>query len=65
MKNQFQLTMRGRLLTLIIGAAILGIIIDPVMRQLEDEGVEKFNRPLDKLMATPAQIPPWHLAGEL
>jgi transaldolase len=33
----------------------LGIIIDSVTRQLEDEGVEKFNRPFDKLMETLAQ----------
>ena len=30
----------------------LGISIDNVTRQLEDEGVEKFNKPFDKLMAT-------------
>ena len=33
----------------------LGIIIDSVTRQLEDEGVEKFNRPFDKLMETLTQ----------
>jgi transaldolase len=30
----------------------LGISIDEVTQQLEDEGVEKFKRPFDKLMAT-------------
>jgi transaldolase len=30
----------------------LGIDIDQVARQLEDEGVEKFNQPFDKLMET-------------
>jgi transaldolase len=30
----------------------LGINIDEVTQQLEDEGVEKFNQPFDKLMAT-------------
>jgi transaldolase len=33
----------------------LGISIDEVTRQLEDEGVEKFNRPFDKLMQILAQ----------
>ena len=36
----------------------LGIDIDDVARQLEDEGVEKFNKPFDKLMATLAQRSP-------
>jgi transaldolase len=31
---------------------ILGIKIDEVTRQLEDEGVEKFNKAFDKLMET-------------
>ena len=39
----------------------LGIDIDNVTRQLEDEGVEKFNKPFDKLMATLAQRSPQHL----
>jgi hypothetical protein len=30
-------------------------------RQLEDEGVEKFNQPFDKLMETLAQRSPQHL----
>ncbi|MCX6358018.1 MAG: hypothetical protein NT045_09140, partial [Candidatus Aureabacteria bacterium] len=30
----------------------LGISIDNVTQQLEDEGVEKFNKPFDKLMET-------------
>src|ERR1017187_5618493 len=33
----------------------LGIGIDDVTRQLEDEGVDKFNKPFDKLMETLAQ----------
>jgi transaldolase len=36
----------------------LGIDIDRVTRQLEDEGVEKFNKPFDKLMSTLAQRSP-------
>jgi transaldolase len=39
----------------------LGIDIDNATRQLEDEGVEKFNKPFDKLMATLAQRSPQHL----
>jgi len=41
--------------------AELGISIDNVTRQLEDEGVEKFNKPFDKLMETLAQRSPRHL----
>ncbi|MFH0907818.1 MAG: transaldolase [bacterium] len=33
----------------------LGISLDAITQQLEDEGVEKFNKPFDKLMATLAQ----------
>jgi transaldolase len=33
----------------------LGINIDDVTRQLEDEGVAKFNQPFDKLMETLVQ----------
>ena len=33
----------------------LGIVIDHVTRQLEEEGVEKFDQPFDKLMKTLAQ----------
>ena len=36
----------------------LGIDIDKVTQQLEDEGVEKFNQPFDKLMATLTQRSP-------
>ncbi|OGV56505.1 MAG: transaldolase [Lentisphaerae bacterium GWF2_44_16] len=36
----------------------LGISIDNMTRQLEDEGVEKFNKPFDKLMATLAEKAP-------
>jgi transaldolase len=38
----------------------LGIGIDDVTRQLEDEGVDKFNKPFDKLMETLAQRSPRH-----
>jgi transaldolase len=36
----------------------LGISIDKVTQQLEDEGVEKFNKPFDKLMETLAKASP-------
>jgi transaldolase len=39
----------------------LGIDIDNVTRQLEDEGVEKFIKPFDKLMETVAQRSARHL----
>jgi transaldolase len=39
----------------------LGISIDNATRQLEDEGVEKFNKPFDKLMETLAQRSQRHL----
>ncbi len=42
----------------------LGISIDKVTQQLEDEGVAKFNQPFDKLMATLAQRAPRHLTRE-
>jgi transaldolase len=46
----------------------LGIRIDDVTRQLEDEGVAKFNTPFDKLMETLAQrsalVLPTHPPGE-
>jgi transaldolase len=46
----------------------LGIRIDDVTRQLEDEGVAKFNTPFDKLMETLAQrsalMLPTHPPGE-
>jgi transaldolase len=42
----------------------LGINIDEVTRQLEDEGVEKFNQPFDKLMQALAQRSPGHLTRE-
>ena len=35
----------------------LGISIDKVTQQLEDEGVEKFNKPFDKLMETLKERP--------
>jgi transaldolase len=37
------------------GLAELGINIDTVTQQLEDEGVDKFNKPFDKLMETLVQ----------
>jgi transaldolase len=42
----------------------LGIVIDHVTRQLEDEGVEKFIKPFDKLMETVAQRSARHLTRE-
>jgi transaldolase len=42
----------------------LGIDIDDVTQQLEDEGVQKFNQPFDKLMETLAQRSPRPLTGE-
>jgi len=42
----------------------LGIGIDNVTQQLEDEGVEKFNKPFDKLMETLYQRSSRHLTGE-
>ncbi len=42
----------------------LGISIDNVTRQLEGEGVEKFNKPFDKLMETLAQRSPRHMTGK-
>jgi transaldolase len=41
----------------------LGIDIDQVTQQLEDEGVDKFNKPFDKLMETLAQRSQQHAAG--
>lgn len=38
----------------------LGINIDNVTQQLEDEGIEKFNKPFDKMLATLAQKAPLH-----
>jgi transaldolase len=43
------------------GKPELGIGIDNVTRQLEDEGVEKFNKPFDKLMEILAQRSHGHL----
>jgi transaldolase len=42
----------------------LGISIDNVTQQLEDEGVDKFNKPFDKLMETLKQRSARHLTGE-
>ena len=42
----------------------LGISIDKVTQQLEDEGVEKFDRPFDKLMETLVQRSARHLMKE-
>jgi transaldolase len=44
--------------------AELGISIDKVTQQLEDEGVEKFNKPFDKLMETLEQRSSRHLSNE-
>ena len=43
----------------------LGIAIEDVTQQLENEGVRKFNEPFDKLMQTLAQRSPPHLAKAL
>ena len=43
----------------------LGIDIDTITQQLEDEGVEKFCEPFDKLMKTLVQRSPPHLARAL
>ena len=42
----------------------LGINIDTITRQLEEEGVEKFNKPFDKLMETLAQRSKQHMKKE-
>ena len=42
----------------------LGINIDQVTQQLEDDGVTKFNQPFDKLMQTLEQRLPRHLTKE-
>jgi len=42
----------------------LGINIDHVTQQLEDEGVAKFNHPFDKLLETLTQKLPGQLAGK-
>lgn len=42
----------------------LGISIDQVTQQLEDEGVEKFNQPFDKLIETLEQTAPEMLTGK-
>jgi len=42
----------------------LGISIDNVTRSLEDEGLDKINKPFDKLMETLAQRSPRHLTRE-
>jgi transaldolase len=42
-----------------------GISIDKVTQQLEDEGVEKFNKPFDKLMATLTHRSPQPVTREL
>jgi transaldolase len=36
----------------------LGISIDKVTQQLEDEGVEQFNKPFDKLLESLAKTSP-------
>jgi transaldolase len=42
---------------------ILGVSIDKVTQQLEDEGVEKFNKPFDKLMETLERRSPWQASA--
>lgn len=46
------------------GLAKLGIRIDAITQQLEDEGIDKFNSPFDKLMAALAQRSARHLTKE-
>jgi transaldolase len=43
---------------------LLGIHLDEVTKQLENEGVEKFNEPFNKLMETVAQRSPRLLTRE-
>ena len=45
----------GKATGILEGLLKLGIRIDTITQQLEDEGVEKFNMPFDKLMETLAQ----------
>lgn len=45
--------------------AELGINIDNITQQLEDEGIEKFNKPFDKLIQTLAEKAPRHLPENL
>ena len=52
----------GKAAEILAGLAKLGIRIDALTQQLEDEGVEKFIQPFDKLMATLAQRSLRHLA---
>jgi len=42
----------------------LGLNIDHLTQQLEDEGVDKFNHPFDKLIETLTQKLPGHLEGK-
>jgi transaldolase len=42
----------------------IGINIDAITQQLEDEGVDKFNKPFDKLLETLAQRSSQHLTGK-
>ena len=45
----------GKAAAILAGLPKLGINIDSITQQLEDEGVEKFNKPFDQLMETLAQ----------
>jgi len=49
---------------ILAGLPKLGIGIDAITQQLEDEGVEKFNKPFDKLMETLAQRSKQHMKKE-
>ncbi len=54
----------GKAAATLAGLAKLGIRIDAITQQLEDEGIEKFNKPFDKLMAALAQSSARHLTIE-
>jgi transaldolase len=49
---------------LLVQLATLGIDLDALTQKLEDEGVEKFNQPFDKLMAALAERSSRSSAGE-
>ena len=54
----------GKAAAILAGLAKLDIRIDAITQQLEDEGIEKFNKPFDKLMQTLSQRSLRHLAKE-
>ena len=54
----------GKAAAILAGLSKLGVGIDAITQQLEDEGVEKFNKPFDKLLETLAQRSRPNLANE-